>query len=242
MFSTSISSVDFLSFPEVTSFPQRYGSKMLQNLCHFRLFPYSSKKGHLPVWKCCACMRKYSVYECMASWTSLLQSNKSSLALFCLSPQINTGNEASAVFCVHIHTLPQPGPPSILSKSPILCFLAPVKAASITSLPPAYVLGGLHALTVGWLYVGYVGLFLLTPCLKTMLFSLPTSKIPSAADRSLGIAAFRGLGNKVANKRDDFECHLLCTSFLFFTCVVYFSWESLFYFDCQLASLGSDLF
>jgi len=77
-----------------------------------------------------------------------------------------------------MHTHPEPGPPFILSKSPILCFLTPVKAASITSLPPAYVLGGLHALTVGWLYVGYVRLSFLTPCLKTML---PTRKIPSAA-------------------------------------------------------------
>lgn len=92
----------------------------------------------------------------------------------------------------HIHTHPQPGPPFILSKSPIMCFLAPVKAASITSLPPAYVLGGLHALTVGWLYVGYVGLTFLTPCLKTMLLLLPTSKIPSAADHILGISVMKG--------------------------------------------------
>lgn len=162
-----------------------------------------------------------------------------------LAPQINTGNEPSAVSCDYRTRTYTPirsrVPPSILFKSPILCFLTPVKAASITSLPPAYVLGGLHALTVGWLYVGYVGLSFLTPCLKTMLLSLPTSKIPSAADHILGISAFRGLDNKVTNKRDNLECDLLHTSFPL-TFLVYFSLESLFSFLCQLASLGSDLF
>lgn len=121
----------------------------------------------------------------------------------------------------HIHTHPQPGPPSILSKSPILCFLALVKAASITFLPPAYVLGGLHALTVGWLYVGYVGVSFLKPCLKTMLLLLPTSKIPSAADHILRISAFMGLENEVANTRGNLESDLLYTSFPPYSCCLF---------------------
>lgn len=218
---------------------------MLQNLCHFRLFPYSSKKGHLPVWKRTCVHAKVFGLWVYGLMDFLVIAQQVIISFVCLAPPNQHRKWSICCFLwphnTHIHTLPQPGPPSILSKSPILCFLAPVKAASITSLPPAYVLGGLHALTVGWLYVGYVGLSFLTPCLKTMLLSLPTSEIPSSADRSLGISAFRGLGNKVANKRETI-LNLIFSVLFFFTCVVYFSLESLFYFVCQLASLGSDLF
>lgn len=114
------------------------------------------------------------------------------ISFVCLAPQINRGNEPSAVSCDRENTrtytpfLSRVGPPSSSNLQSCVS-LAPVKAASITSLPPAYVLGGLHTLTVGWLYVGYVKLSFLTPCLKTIPLLLPNSKIYFAC---LGILAF----------------------------------------------------
>lgn len=158
-------------------------------------FPYSLKIRYLPT---CGNVREYVEVFRFSVWPhDLPYSSPKSHHQLCLSwPPYQHRKWTICCFLwlhnTHIHTHPQPGPPSILSKSPILCFLALVKAASITFLPPAYVLGGLHALTVGWLYVGYVGLSFLTPCLKTMLLSLPIGNAPSAADHILGISAFKG--------------------------------------------------
>lgn len=128
MFSTSISPVDFLSFPEVTSFPQWRASKMLQNLCHFRLFPYSSKNGHLPVWICTCSHAKVFGLWVYGLMDFLVISQQVIISFVCLAPQINTGNEASAVSCGHItrtytpfrSRVPPPSSPNLQSSVSLL--------------------------------------------------------------------------------------------------------------------------